>query len=29
MYYQEYIDLEFERTDINDSVEFRQTGYYG
>ena len=29
MNYQKYIDLGFERTDINDSVEFKQTGYYG
>ena len=29
MKYQEYINLGFERTDMNDSVEFRNTGYYG
>jgi hypothetical protein len=29
MNYQEYIDLGFTRTDMNDSVEFKQTGYYG
>jgi|LakMenEpi03Aug12_release.lakeMendotaPanAssembly.Ray.scaffolds.fasta_scaffold1665338_1 hypothetical protein len=29
MTYQKYIDLGFKRTDMNDSVEFKQTGYYG
>lgn len=29
MEYQEYIDLGFERTDMNDNVELRRTGYYG
>ena len=29
MNYQDYIDLGFKRTDMNDSVEFKQTGYYG
>ena len=29
MNYQEYIDLGFIRTDMNDSVEFKETGYYG
>lgn len=29
MKYQEYIDLGFVRTEMNDSVEFKQTGYYG
>jgi hypothetical protein len=29
MDYQEYIDLGFKRTDMNDNVEFKQTGYYG
>lgn len=29
MKYQEYIDLGFTRTDMNDSIEFKQTGYYG
>jgi hypothetical protein len=27
MNYQDYINLGFERTDINDSVYFKQTGY--
>lgn len=29
MTYQKYIDLGFKRTDMNDSVEFKQTGYCG
>ena len=29
MEYQDYIKLGFERTDLNDAVEFNQTGYYG
>jgi len=29
MYYKDYIKLGFRRTDINDSVEFDQTGYPG
>jgi hypothetical protein len=29
MYYNDYIKLGFERTDLNDSVEFKQTGFYG
>ena len=29
MKYQRYIELGFERTDTNDSVEFKNTGYYG
>lgn len=29
MNYKEYIDLGFERTDMNDTVEFNETGYYG
>ena len=29
MNYQEYIKLGFKRTDLDDNVEFRQTGYYG
>lgn len=29
MNYQEYIDLGFNRYDMNDSVEFKQTGYHG
>ena len=29
MKYQEYIDLGFKRTDMNDIVEFKETGYYG
>ena len=29
MEYQKYIDLEFERTEMSCSVEFKQTGYYG
>jgi hypothetical protein len=29
MTYQNYIDLGFKRTDINDPVEFRETGYGG
>lgn len=29
MEYQDYIDLGFTRTDVNDSVVFKQTGYYG
>jgi len=29
MKYQKYIELGFERTDMNDNVEFRETGYYG
>lgn len=29
MDYKKYIDLGFERTDMNDSVEFDQTGYSG
>jgi hypothetical protein len=29
MKYQDYIDLDFKRIDLSDSVEFRETGYYG
>lgn len=29
MNYKNYIDLGFKRTDMNDSVEFKETGYYG
>ena len=29
MNYEHYIKLGFKREDINDNVEFRQTGYYG
>lgn len=29
MYYKQYIELGFVRTDMNDKVEFDQTGYYG
>jgi hypothetical protein len=29
MDYQEYIELGFERIDINDGVVFQETGYYG
>lgn len=29
MQYQKYIDLGFKRTVQNDTVEFKQTGYYG
>jgi hypothetical protein len=29
MDYQKYIDLGFERTDMNDQVEFNQTGFGG
>ena len=29
MKYKEYIDLGFERTDMEDQVEFKETGYYG
>jgi hypothetical protein len=29
MIYEQYINQGFKRTDITDSVEFRQTGYYG
>ena len=29
MEYQKYIDLGFERTDMNCNVEFKQTGYHG
>jgi hypothetical protein len=29
MYYKKYIDLGFKRIDMNDSVEFSQTGFYG
>lgn len=29
MNYEKYIELGFERTDMNDSIEFKQTGYYG
>ena len=29
MNYEDYIKLGFKREDINDNVEFRQTGYYG
>lgn len=29
MDYQEYIDLGFKRVEMEDSVEFRQTGYTG
>lgn len=29
MTYKEYIDLGFERGDMNDAVEFNETGYHG
>ena len=29
MTYKDYIELGFKRTDMNDGVEFAQTGYYG
>ena len=29
MKYQEYINLGFVRTDLNDNVEFKETGYHG
>jgi hypothetical protein len=29
MEYNEYIKLGFTRTDMNDTVNFKQTGYYG
>ena len=29
MEYQDYIELGFQRIDINDGVVFRETGYYG
>jgi hypothetical protein len=29
MEYQKYIELGFERTDMNDTVEFKHTGHYG
>lgn len=29
MTYQDYIELGFERTDVADSVQFKETGYYG
>lgn len=29
MEYHKYIDLGFDRTDMDDSIEFQQTGYYG
>ncbi len=29
MEYRKYIELGFERTDMADEVEFRQTGFYG
>ena len=29
MEYQKYIELGFKRTDMNNSLEFKQTGYYG
>ena len=29
MQYQDYINLGFKRTDMQDNVEFKQTGYYG
>ena len=29
MDYKRYIDLGFKRIDLNDNVEFRETGYYG
>ncbi len=29
MTYQDYIDLGFERIDLNDNDEFKKTGYYG
>lgn len=29
MEYQEYIDLGFKRTDLDDNTEFKETGYYG
>jgi len=29
MEYQKYMDLGFERSEMNDSVEYKQTGYHG
>lgn len=29
MHYNKYIELGFERIDLNDNVEFKQTGYHG
>ena len=29
MEYQKYIELGFQRIDLNDEIEFKQTGYYG
>jgi len=29
MNYENYINLGFKRIDMNDNVEFKQTGYYG
>jgi hypothetical protein len=29
MKYNEYIELGFKRTDMNDNVEFKDTGYHG
>lgn len=29
MKYKEYIELGFKRTDLNDNVEFNNTGYHG
>ncbi len=29
MNYKKYIDLGFERTDLNDEIEFMETGYHG
>lgn len=29
MKYQDYINLGFVRTDLHDTVEFKETGYYG
>lgn len=29
MKYQDYIDLGFKRTETQDAVEYRNTGYYG
>lgn len=29
MNYQEYIDLGFTRSEMNDNVEFKETGYHG
>jgi len=29
MEYQDYIDLDFKRTEMSDAVEFKKTGFYG